>query len=109
MNEVPEIKIHEAKKRFDQRDCMFVDIRDPASYRAAHIPGAVHLHDGNVQQFIQTADKERDLVVYCYHGNSSLGAVAYFLENGFKNVASMSGGFEAWRQVYEHEAGLMPD
>ena len=84
---------------------MFVDIRDPASYRAAHIPRAVHLHDGNVQQFIQTAHKDRDLVVYCYHGNSSLGAVAYFLENGFNKVASMSGGFEAWRQVYEHEAG----
>ncbi len=30
-------------------------------------------------------------------------AVAYFLENGFKNVASMSGRFEAWRQVYEYE------
>jgi thiosulfate sulfurtransferase len=42
-------------------------------------------------------------VVYCYHGNSSLGAAGYFLENGFKNVASMMGGFEAWRQVYEHE------
>ena len=28
----------------------------------------------------------------------------YFLENGFKNVAGMSGGFKAWRQVYEHEA-----
>jgi rhodanese-related sulfurtransferase len=27
------------------------------------------------------------------------------LENGFKNVTSMNGGFEAWRQVYEHEAG----
>ena len=105
MNEVPEIEIDEARKKFDQRDCMFVDIRDPASYRAAHIPGAVHLHDGNVQQFIESADKDRDLVVYCYHGNSSLGAVAYFLENGFKKVASMSGGFEGWRQVYEHEAG----
>ena len=105
MNEVPDIQIHDAKKKFDQKDCMFVDIRDPASYRAAHIPGAVHLHDGNVQQFIEGADKERDLVVYCYHGNSSLGAVAYFLENGFKNIASMSGGFEAWRQAYGHEAG----
>ena len=45
------------------------------------------------------------MIVYCYHGNSSLGAVAYFFENGFKKIASMSGGFEAWRQVYEHEAG----
>jgi hypothetical protein len=37
-------------------------------------------------------------------GEISPGRVAYFLENGFKNVASMSGGFEAWRQVYDHEA-----
>ena len=50
MNEVPEIQIDEAKKRFDQKDCIFVDLRDPASYRGAQIPGAVHLHDGNVQQ-----------------------------------------------------------
>jgi thiosulfate sulfurtransferase len=103
MNGIPQIQIHEAKKKLDQQDCMFVDIRDPGSYRAARIPGAVHLHDGNVQEFIESADKSRDVIVYCYHGNSSLGAVAYFLENGFKNVASMSGGFEAWRQVYEHE------
>jgi thiosulfate sulfurtransferase len=103
MGGIPEIQIHEAKNKFDQQGCVFVDIRDPGSYRAAHIPGALHLHDGNVQQFIENADKDRELIVYCYHGNSSLGAVAYFLENGFKNVASMSGGFEAWRQVYEHE------
>lgn len=105
MNSIPEIPIDEAKKKLDRQDCMFVDIRDPASYWAAHIPGAVHLHDGNVQEFIDRPDKDREVIVYCYHGNSSMGAVAYFLENGFKNVASMSGGFEAWRQVYEHEPG----
>ena len=105
MNEVPEIQIDEAKKKFDRRDCMFVDIRDPASYRAAHIPCAVHLHDGNVQQFIESADKDREVIVCCYRGNSSPGAVAYFLENGFKKIASLSSGFEAWRQVYEQEAG----
>jgi len=103
MNEVPQIQIHEAKKKFDEKECMFVDLRDPGSYRAAHIPGAVHLHDGNVQEFIQNAEKDKPVVVYCYHGNSSLGAAAYFIENGFKNVRSMSGGFEAWRQIYEHE------
>jgi thiosulfate sulfurtransferase len=102
--EIPQIEIHEAKERLDQEQAVFVDIRDPASYRAAHIPGALHLHDGNVQDFVQNTDKEKPVVVYCYHGNSSLGAAAYFLENGFKNVASMSGGFEAWRQVYHHEA-----
>jgi thiosulfate sulfurtransferase len=105
MNEVPEVRIDDAKKKFDRQDCVFVDIRDPGSYRAAHIPGAVHLHDGNVQKFVEDADKNREVIVYCYHGNSSLGAVAYFLQNGFTNVASMRGGFEAWRQAYEYEAG----
>ena len=104
MNDIQQIQIHEAKKKLDQKECIFVDIRDPGSYRAAHIPGARHLHDGNVQEFIQNVDKETPVIVYCYHGNSSLGATAYFVENGFKNVVSMSGGFEAWRQVYEHES-----
>jgi thiosulfate sulfurtransferase len=102
MMQIPEIQIDQAKERLDHKDSIFVDIRDPDSYQAAHIPGALHLHNGNLQQFVQNTEKEKPLVVYCYHGNSSLGAVAYLLENGFKNVASMSGGFEAWRQVYAH-------
>ena len=102
--EIPQIQIQEAKEKLDHKEATFVDIRDPGSYQAAHIPGALHLHDGNVQEFVQNTDKEKPLVVYCYHGNSSLGAVAYFIENGFKNVASMSGGFEAWRQAYAQEA-----
>ena len=103
--DIPQIQIHDAKQKFDQKESLFVDIRDPGCYGQAHIPGAIHLHDGNVQEFLQNTDKEKSVVVYCYHGNSSLGATAFLLENGFKNVTSMSGGFEAWRQVYEHEAG----
>lgn len=102
--EIPQVQIHDAKQKLDQKTYLFVDIRDPASYRQAHVPGAVHLHDGNVQEFLKETDKNSSVVVYCYHGNSSLGATAFLIENGFKDVASMSGGFEAWRQVYEHEA-----
>ena len=101
--EIRQIQIHEAKKKLDDKTCVFVDIRDPGSYQQAHIPGAIHLHDGNAQDFLQNTAKDQDVIVYCYHGNSSMGATGYFLENGFSNVASMMGGFEAWRQVYEHE------
>lgn len=101
--EIPQIQIHDAKAQLDLKQSLFIDIRDPGSYRAAHIPGAMHLHDGNVQEFLQSADKSQPVVVYCYHGNSSLGATAFLLENGFTDVTSMSGGFEAWRQVYESE------
>jgi thiosulfate sulfurtransferase len=98
--EIPQIQIHEAKQRLDEKTSTFVDVRDAGSYQSAHIPGALHLSDQNVQEFVQNSDKEKPVVVYCYHGNSSLGAAAYFIESGFRNVVSMSGGFEAWRQVY---------
>ena len=98
--EIPQIQIREAKAKLDQKTCAFVDIRDADSYRAAHIPGAIHLHEGNVEAFVRNSKKDQPVVVYCYHGNSSLGATAYFIEHDFKEVASMSGGFEAWRQVY---------
>jgi thiosulfate sulfurtransferase len=101
--EIPQIQIHEAKRKLDEKSSLFVDIRDPGSYHQAHVPGALHLHDGNLQEFLQNTDKNQSVVVYCYHGNSSLGATGYFLENGFTNVASMAGGFEAWRGVYESE------
>ena len=101
--EIPQIQIQDAKQRLDNGESIFVDIRDPGSYRQAHIPGALHLHDGNVQEFLQSTDKDKNMVVYCYHGNSSLGATAFLIENGFKKVASMAGGFEGWRQVYESE------
>jgi thiosulfate sulfurtransferase len=101
---IPQIQIHDAKQKLDTNGALFVDIRDFNSYGQSHIPGAIHLHDGNVEEFVQNTDKGKDIVVYCYHGNSSLGATAFLIENGFKSVASMAGGFEGWRQVYEHEA-----
>lgn len=104
--EIPQIQIHDAKKKLDEDNCLFVDIRDPGSYSQAHIPGAIHLSDSNVQEFLQTTDREKPVVVYCYHGNSSMGATAYFIENGFKNVCSMAGGFEAWRQAFETASGV---
>ena len=33
--EIPQIQIHEAKKKLEEKTSMFVDIRDPGSYRAS--------------------------------------------------------------------------
>ena len=38
----------------DQRPCQLVDIRDEASFAAGHVPGAHHLTNISVQDFVQT-------------------------------------------------------
>ena len=48
------------------------------------------------QSYIEKTDKETPLVVCCYHGNSSRGAAEYLSQQGFKQVYSMTGGFDAW-------------
>ena len=85
---------------------LFVDVRDPGAFAEAHIPGAKHLHDGNVQGFVQSADKSAPVIVYCYHGNSSLGGTMYLKEQGFQDVRSMRGGFEEWRLEGPIEIGI---
>lgn len=77
------------------------DIRDEASYNAGHIEGSYHLTNGSLAQFMQQTDFEQPVVVVCYHGNSSQGAAQYIAEQGFDNVYSMDGGFEAWRREFE--------
>ena len=97
MRDVEEIEFAQAQKLLAS-GCAFVDVRDAASYEAAHIPGALHLTDANVGTFIAAADKAKPVVIYCYHGHSSLGGAAYLMEHGFEKVYSLAGGFESWRR-----------
>ena len=91
---------HQVKQLEGSDSATIVDIRDSASFNAGHIPNAIHLSDSTVEQFIIDTDKNKPLVVYCYHGISSQGAAAYFSENGFNEVSSMIGGFEGWLSAF---------
>ena len=73
-----------------------VDIRDPQSFAESRLPGAIHLSDQNLQDFINSADMDAPVLVYCYHGISSQNAAAFLLERGFETVYSLDGGFEGW-------------
>lgn len=94
------ISIDEAKKLIDESAVTLADIRDAGSFSQASISNAVHITQESVDDFLQSADKGQALIIYCYHGNSSKGAADYFASQGFNEVFSMDGGFEAWRVKY---------
>jgi len=97
MSEFKEIEVEEAARLLEGGKALFVDIRDPASFQASHVPGALHLSDTNIQPFVTGTDKSKPIVVYCYHGHTSQGAATYLLDQGFREVYSVRGGFEGWR------------
>lgn len=95
-SDIAELTPDEALERLEAGTAVFIDVRDGGSYRRGHIPGAQHIGDHNIQDFIGDTPKSTAVVVYCYHGNSSLGGAAYLQESGFGEVYSMSGGFALW-------------
>ena len=93
------ISIDQAREMLRARaDVQIVDIRDPHSYGAAHIPGSTHLSEQNLEQFIKETDSDTALIVMCYHGISSQSASAYLSSRGFTETYSLDGGFEAWQR-----------
>ncbi len=91
------INVARARELIDGAKALVVDVRDPDSYRAGHMPGATLVNEFNVREFIEEADFDRPLVVCCYHGNMSQDAAEYFNTHGFKQAYSVDGGYEAWR------------
>jgi len=93
------IDVLEARALLDaapENGLQIVDIRDEQSFTSGHISTAQHLDNSGVQPFIEDADTSKPLLVYCYHGNMSQSAAAYFDEQGFDEAYSMDGGFSDW-------------
>ena len=97
---VKDITVDQVKKLLDNSEVKVFDMRDEGSYNAAHINGAVRLTHENMAEFVANSSKEVSILVYCYHGISSEAAAEFLSEQGFSEVYSMIGGFEAWRVKY---------
>ena len=54
---INQIDVHQVKQLEGKDSASIVDIRDPASFNAGHIPNAINLSDSTVEQFIIDTDK----------------------------------------------------
>lgn len=93
----------EGKTRLDSGDSLFVDIRDPHSFTAGHVKGALSLTQANADAFLADTPQDQPLVVYCYHGISSQNAAQWLSEQGFTHVVSLDGGFEVFNNNYPED------
>ena len=73
-----------------------VDIRDANAFAASHIPGAIHLTNDSIGDFMREADLDTPTVVCCYHGISSQQAAQFLISQDFTEVYSLDGGFAPW-------------
>ena len=77
----------------------FLDVREPDEYEQGAIPGAIHLPRGNLEFSVEgrIPDKTLPVVVYCAGGARSALAAKTLVDLGYKDVVSMIGGFNRWK------------
>ncbi len=87
---------------------VIIDIREPAEFQRAHIPGAVQIPRGMLEfeilpaldrRGIPVAPGECDIVLYCGTGGRSALAAKSMDDMGFRKVRSMDGGIVAWTEA----------
>ena len=67
-------------------DTLIIDIRDKDSYNQANIPNAKNYNSEDIMKLIEKEKKDINIVVYCYHGNSSQKVASFLSGYGFKKV-----------------------
>lgn len=100
MEQFEHISVEGAKQLMANKAARMVDIRDDQSFEAGHIEDSVQLNNGSLQGFMNDTDFDIPVIVCCYHGISSQQAAQFLIHQGFEEVYSMDGGFEAWRSAY---------
>lgn len=96
MTHFQRISVQNAKSLISSQQMAIVDVRDPQSYQTGHIQSAKHISPDSINQYISETDPSIPILVYCYHGNSSQSYAQFFVDQGFKEVYSLDGGYSAW-------------
>ncbi|WP_341662886.1 thiosulfate sulfurtransferase GlpE [Vibrio sp.] len=99
MDQFQHIDVLGAQALLEEGNARLVDIRDPQSFSIAHPQKAYHLTNETMVQFMEEVEFEQSILVMCYHGISSQGAAQYLINQGYEQVYSVDGGFEAWQRA----------
>lgn len=100
MDTFTRISVQKAREIIGSGRVTIIDVRDPGSFAQGHIDQAQSVNEDNIDPFLLETDKEIPLICYCYHGISSQQAASFFASNGFKQVYSIDGGWEEWKEAY---------
>lgn len=83
-----------AKEMMDTQDVVILDVREQEEYDSGHIPGAVLLPVGTIDEDTAAEvipEKDATRLVYCRSGNRSRTAASALAELGYTNIYEFGG------------------
>ena len=99
---VREVSVDETRARLAQNPhAHLIDVREDTEWQKGHAAGATHIGKGIIERDIESTipDKSAEVILYCGGGYRSILAADMLQKMGYTNVASMTGGWRAWRET----------
>jgi len=79
---------------------LVLDVREPYELERASIKAGnfelVHIPMGVIPPRLNELDPSRPVACMCHHGGRSMQVAHFLVNRGFKHVANISGGINAW-------------
>ncbi|MDF3021119.1 MAG: Rhodanese domain protein [Steroidobacteraceae bacterium] len=96
---VREISALELKAMRDRGEQPLVlDVREEWELQLARIPDVVHVPMNQVPARVAELPREAETIVMCHAGGRSLRVAHFLADQGFTNVANLTGGISAWSE-----------
>jgi len=93
---IPEITVHELKKKQDSNDdIILIDVREKDEYDTCNLNGML-IPLAELPARLPDLDPNAHYVVHCKMGGRSAQAVAHMQSAGFTNVKNLVGGIITW-------------
>ena len=98
---VREISVEETRPKLEKGKAYLIDVREESEWAAGHAQGAEHLGKGVIERDIEARvpDRDAEIILYCGGGFRSALAADNLQKMGYRNVASMAGGWRAWQEA----------
>ncbi|MFC7336166.1 molybdopterin-synthase adenylyltransferase MoeB [Haloferula chungangensis] len=99
MSDFPSISVSElAEKLSSNPSTVLIDVREPAEYAEAAIPGSTLIPLGELADRLDEVPRDGEVLVHCKLGGRSARAVAFLQEQGITGATNVEGGIDAWLQ-----------
>ena len=107
--EIENISASDAKKKLNNPNVQFIDVRDKESYSKGTIGNAIHLDRGLLEFYLADGsplendtfkkNPDKEYVVFCGLGGQGTLATKTMKDMGVKNVKNISGGIAEWDKI----------
>jgi rhodanese-related sulfurtransferase len=95
---IREVTLEDARQRLEANaKAVLIDVREDNEWAAGHARQAIHLGKGILERDIERTipDPDTECILYCGGGYRSALAAEVAQRMGYRNVASLIGGYKA--------------